>query len=155
MTDISSTFKLTIISLMIVSGAINTIGNTPITQPTNSKTNKWSTKGNTSNISSIHICRSKQKYLGHSHVCRRIISFSRFLYNEKKRSRRIQNKMPLSQIQRKVNQLQCFPTSHTCHQWLNYLYFALCCSQLRCRFSLPNDARRNHSYHFHVLYYLP
>ena len=57
MSEITSTFRTTIISLMIVSGAINTIGAFVLIQPTNSRTSSWYTRDSTSNTSSTHTCR--------------------------------------------------------------------------------------------------
>ena len=57
MSEISATFKITIISLMIISGAINTIGASVATQPTNSRTNRWFMRDSTTSTSSIHTCR--------------------------------------------------------------------------------------------------
>lgn len=71
MSQITSTFRITIIALMITSGAINTIGNATLTQPTNSRTSRWCLKGSSSNTFSIHTCRYQQLNLGHDNVLRR------------------------------------------------------------------------------------
>lgn len=55
--SVTATFRITIIALMIFSGAINTIGKECATQPTSSKTSRWSSRANSSNISSTPTCR--------------------------------------------------------------------------------------------------
>lgn len=57
MSEVTNTFRLTIMGLMIMSGAINTIGIIFIIQPTNSKTLSTFTKGATISSSSIPICK--------------------------------------------------------------------------------------------------
>ena len=57
MSEITAKFRIVIISLMIVSGAINTIGKDYLIKPISSKTSRWSTKVSTSSTSFILICR--------------------------------------------------------------------------------------------------
>jgi hypothetical protein len=57
MTEVTAKFKIIIISLMIVAGAINTIGTLPTIQPRNFRINKWSIKALISNTFSIPICK--------------------------------------------------------------------------------------------------
>ena len=61
MSEITQNFKVTIISLMIVSGAINTIGKRSVSQPTSSRTRRWSSRDNSTNYSSTHTCRYQNK----------------------------------------------------------------------------------------------
>lgn len=57
--SVTATFRITIIALMIFSGAINTIGKKCPTQPTSSKTSRWSSRDSSSNISSTPTCRPR------------------------------------------------------------------------------------------------
>lgn len=57
MSEITNTFKLTIMGLMIFSGAINTIGTFLSIQPTNSKTPSTSIKEATISSSSTLTCK--------------------------------------------------------------------------------------------------
>ena len=57
MTEATANFKIIIISLMIVAGAINTIGKLLTIKLPNFKTNRWFIKALISNIFSIPICR--------------------------------------------------------------------------------------------------
>lgn len=60
MTEVSSSVKGAIIALMIVSGAINTLGFYYFTQRISSKISSWYTRAPILNTSSIPTCRPPQ-----------------------------------------------------------------------------------------------
>lgn len=83
--SVTATFRITIIALMIFSGAINTIGKKCPTQPTSSKTSRWSSRDSFSNISSTPTCRYLPSHQGHYYVLWRGSCFPYLpLYEEKR-----------------------------------------------------------------------
>lgn len=106
MSEITQKFKATIITLMIISGAINTIGREDASQPTSFKTPRWSSKDNSTNTSSIPTCRYAPSKTGSHHVLWRVPRTPHLLHHEEKRRRRIQNAHARSQIQRQRNRVQ-------------------------------------------------
>ena len=83
--SVTATFRITIIALMIFSGAINTIGKECATQPTSSKTSRWSSRDSFSNISSTPTCRYLPSHSGHYYVLRRGPRLPHLPLYEKKR----------------------------------------------------------------------
>lgn len=83
--SVTATFRITIIALMIFSGAINTIGKKCPTQPTSSKTSRWSSRDSFSNISSTPTCRYLPFHQGHYYVLWRGASFPYLPLHEEKR----------------------------------------------------------------------
>ena len=83
--SVTATFRITIIALMIFSGAINTIGKEYPTQPTSSKTSRWSSRDSSSNISSTPTCRYLPPHPGHDYVLRLGPRFPHLPLHEKKR----------------------------------------------------------------------
>lgn len=71
MSQVTATFRITIISLMIFSGAINTIGTPPLTQPTSSRTSRWCSRGSSTSTSSTPTCKYASLHAGHHYVLRR------------------------------------------------------------------------------------
>ena len=85
MSEITVTFRATIITLMIISGAINTIGNTTYTQPTSSKTRKWSSRGSSISTSFTPTCKYKLLHAGSNYVLRISSRTPYLLHHEEKR----------------------------------------------------------------------
>lgn len=83
--SVTATFRITIIALMIFSGAINTIGKKCPTQPTSSKTSRWSSRDSSSNISSTPTCRYLSPHPGHDYVLRLGPRLPHLPLHEKKR----------------------------------------------------------------------
>lgn len=99
MSEITSNFRTIIISLMIVSGAINTIGTPPLTQPTSSRTNSWSSKDSTTSTSSTHTCKYTPSHSGRDYVLRRSTGSRHFLHHEEQRRVRLQDAHAIGQIE--------------------------------------------------------
>lgn len=106
MSQVTATFRVTIISLMIVSGAINTIGISFPTQLTSSKISRWSSRGNSTNISSTPTCKYPSQHAGNNYVLRRGTSLRHLPLHEAKRPRDLQHAHARCQIPRKIGQLQ-------------------------------------------------
>lgn len=151
MSEITANFRAVIISLMIVSGAINTIGNSPLTQPTSSRTNRWSTKDSTTSTSSIPTCKYPAPHSGSHHVLRRSTRTRHLLPHEKTRRRRIQNAHARGQIQGQRSQPQRLPARHPCDQRPDHFHSAVRGPQLRGGLSLPDDEGRVDRHHLHLL----
>lgn len=85
MSEITNTFRLTIMGLMILSGAINTIGNSALTQLISSKTPSMFMKEGTINSSSTPTCKYLIINPGNHNVLRLVFSHFRLLFHEKER----------------------------------------------------------------------
>ena len=155
MSEITSNFRAIIISLMIVSGAINTIGNTPPTQPTSSKTNRWSTKDSTISTSSTPTCKYPSHHAGCHHVLRRSTRPRHLLLHETQRRVGLQDAHARGQVEGKRRESERVFAGDPSYQRPDHFHSAVRGSQLRGRFSLPDDERRIHRHHFHLLYDFP
>lgn len=155
MSEITQKFKATIITLMIISGAINTIGSQLSTQPISFKIRRWSSKGNSTNTSSTPTCRYPPLHSGRHHVLRIVARPHHVLHHEEPRRRRIQNAHARSQVQGKRNLIQQIPARHSRSQRPHHLHPPVRGPQLRRRLCLPDDERRSHRHHFPLLHLLP
>jgi hypothetical protein len=152
MSEITSNFRAIIISLMIVSGAINTIGNTLLTQPTSSKTNRWSTKGSTTSTFSTPTCKYLPYHPGCNHVLRRSTCPCYLLLHETQRRGGLQLAHARRQIKRKRRKSERVFAGYPSYKRFNNFHTAVRGSQFCGRLSLPNDERRIYCHHFHLLH---
>lgn len=122
---------------------------------TNSRTSKWSTKGSSSNISSIHTCRYFSLHAGYYHVLRRSFGLRYLHLHEEERSWDLQDAHAWREIQGQGNRVQQIPIGYPRYQRSCNLDSAIRRLELCGRICLSDDERWFHCDHLYLFDGLP
>ncbi len=155
MSQVTATFRITIISLMIVSGAINTIGTHSPTQPTSSRTSRWCTRESSTSTSSTPTCRYLTIHPGNHHVLRRGPCLRHLHLHEAPRPLDLQHAHARRQVAGQGGPLQQTTPGHPRHERSRNIYPAVCSLKLCGWVCLSDDARWCHCDYLPIFYRLP